>query len=195
LAEFPNCRFSNAEVANNPLPDESMDFGYSLGVLHHLPDTAAGIRACVAKLKSGAPFLLYIYYAFDNRPAWFRALWKVSDLARRLLCRLPFHLKLPVTMVIAAAVYYPLARLARTLEKLGMPVGAIPLSYYRDRSFYTMRTDALDRFGTRLEHRFTADQIRTMMESAGLERITFSNAQPFWCAVGYKKQGAASAAP
>jgi hypothetical protein len=50
-----------------------------------------------------------------------------------------------------------------------------------------MRTDALDRFGTKLEQRFTAAQIRQMMERAGLERITFSNSVPFWCAVGFKK--------
>ena len=34
-----------------------------------------------------------------------------------------------------------------------------------------MRTDALDRFGTTLEQRFTASEIREMMHNAGLERI------------------------
>ena len=29
--------------------------------------------------------LVYIYYAFDNRPAWFRAIWKGSDLVRFVL--------------------------------------------------------------------------------------------------------------
>jgi ribosomal protein S14 len=50
-----------------------------------------------------------------------------------------------------------------------------------------MRTDALDRFGTRLERRFTRSQIQSMMERAGLERICFREAAPFWCALGYKK--------
>ena len=49
-----------------------------------------------------------------------------------------------------------------------------------------MRTDALDRFGTRLERRFTKDEIRAMMEYAGLENIRFSETS-FWTAVGYKK--------
>ena len=40
-------------------------------------------------------------------------------------------------------------------ERLGTDVRHFPLSAYRDRSFYTMRTDALDRFGTRLERRFS----------------------------------------
>jgi hypothetical protein len=49
-----------------------------------------------------------------------------------------------------------------------------------------MQTDALDRFGTRLEQRFTAKQIRQMMESAGLERVEFATTA-FWSAVGYRK--------
>jgi hypothetical protein len=50
-----------------------------------------------------------------------------------------------------------------------------------------MRTDALDRFGTRLEQRFARTQITKMMDDAGLENIRFSEAAPFWCAVGYRK--------
>jgi len=50
-----------------------------------------------------------------------------------------------------------------------------------------MRTDALDRFGTRVEQRFTRAEIQKMMEKSGLERITFSPDLPFWCAVGYRK--------
>jgi hypothetical protein len=48
-----------------------------------------------------------------------------------------------------------------------------------------MRTDALDRFGTSLERRFTKDEIKTMMERAGLENIIFSKTS-FWTAVGTK---------
>jgi hypothetical protein len=36
-----------------------------------------------------------------------------------------------------------------------------------------MPTDALDRFGTRLEHRITRAQMRTMMEAAGLRDVRF----------------------
>ena len=49
-----------------------------------------------------------------------------------------------------------------------------------------MRTDALDRFGTSLEKRFTKNEIREMMEECGLTNITFSETL-FWTAVGYKQ--------
>ena len=187
LAHRPNVEFHNASVAEIPLADDSMDFGYSLGVLHHIPDTSRGIEACVRKIKPGAPFLVYLYYAFDNRPAWFRLVWKISDVFRRAICALPFGLKKIVTDLIAVFVYFPLAKTASLLEKAGMNVESFPLSVYRHHSFYTMRTDALDRFGTRLEQRFTRAEITEMMTRAGLENIKFSDGFPFWCAVGIKK--------
>lgn len=181
-----NVRFHKAGVDAIPLADGSMDFGYSLGVLHHAPDTAAGIASCVAKLKPGAPFLIYLYYAFGNRPAWYRMIWKASDAVRRIVAALPRPLKFAVSQVIATVVYWPLARGAWLLEKLGVNVEHLPLADYRHNSFYSMRTDALDRFGTRLEQRFTRAEIGQMMKAAGLKEIVFSEGAPFWCAVGIK---------
>lgn len=178
--------FMEAAVDAIPLQDGSQDFGYSLGVLHHVPDTSAGIAACVRKLKPGAPFLVYLYYAFDNRGPIFRALWKASDVARRGICQLPFVLKKRVTDLIALTVYLPLALTARVLEIVGANPDGVPLAYYRDKSFYTMRTDALDRFGTRLEQRFTRAQIKRMLTSAGLKDVKFSEKAPYWCAVGVR---------
>ena len=181
-----NCIFHLAGVDEIPFPDESCDFGYSLGVLHHIPNTAAGLEKCIKKLKSGSPFLLYLYYRFDNRPMWFRAIWKASDVIRKFVSRMPHSLRYFTSQVLAAAVYFPLARVSLILEKAGLDVSNFPLSQYRNNSFYTMQTDALDRFGTRLERRFTKQEIESMMKSAGLERIKFSETS-FWTALGYKK--------
>ena len=181
-----NVRFHLAGVDSIPLADGSQDFGYSLGVLHHIPDTEAALRDCVAKLKPGAPFLVYLYYAFDNKPGWFRALWKATELGRWTISRLPFPLRKAVTTGIAASVYWPATRIALAAEKMGKDVSNFPLSPYRRNSFYTMRTDALDRFGTRLEQRFSRDQIRGMMERAGLTGIVFRDGVPFWVACGRK---------
>ncbi|MFM8362038.1 MAG: class I SAM-dependent methyltransferase [Haliscomenobacter sp.] len=186
LGAFGNIAFHRASVDEKVLPLGSQDFGYSLGVLHHVPDTAGAIRSCVELLRPGAPFLVYLYYAFDNRPWWFRALWKMTDLARRLICRLPGSIKSILTDIIAALVYWPLARFAFVGERLGFKVHSLPLSYYRRHSFYTMRTDSRDRFGTPLEKRFPKSEIIRMMQSAGLEGIVVSDSAPFWCALGYR---------
>ena len=191
LAGIENVEFHHAGVADAPLAPASQDFGYSLGVLHHIPQTEAALKSCTGLLKPGAPFLLYLYYRFDNRPAWFRGLWKASELFRAGVSNLPDGVKPVVTDILAATIYWPLARGSRLIEKLGGNPAAIPLSFYRDKSFYTMRTDSRDRFGTPLEQRFTRSEIETMMKAAGLENIAFSDREPFWVAVGYKA-GAAS---
>ena len=188
LKSANNCEFHLASVEEIPLKDDSCDFGYSLGVLHHIPDTEAGLRACVAKLKPGAPFLLYLYYRFDNRPIWFRTIWKASDIVRQVISKMPHSLRFGASQILAATVYFPLARTAKVMEKRGLNVKNFPLSQYRNNSYYTMRTDALDRFGTRLEKRFTKKEMREMMENVGLGNITFNeNETGLWTAVGYKK--------
>ena len=186
LSNFDNCVFDSSTVDEMPMQDNSMDFGYSLGVLHHVPDTALGIKQCVKKLKIGAPLLLYLYYRFDNRPWWFRLIWFLTDLLRRIVSKMPYKLRYVSSQIISIIVYLPLARFALFLEKLNFNVSNFPLSSYKNLSFYTMRTDALDRFGTRLEQRFTRKEIKNMMQNAGLENIEFSNSKPFWVAVGYK---------
>ena len=170
-----------------PFDDNSMDFGYSLGVLHHIPDTLDGMKKCVDKLKKDSPFLVYLYYAFDNQPFWYRLIWKFSDFFRRIISKFPFKLKLVLTNIIAFLIYLPLATLSKILKNIGFNIHSFPLSNYHDKSFYTMKTDALDRFGTRLELRYTKKEIIDMMEKSGLKDIIFSTSNPFWCAVGIKK--------
>ena len=125
-------QFHQASVAASGLPPSSQDFGYSLGVLHHMPDTAAAIRSSAELLTPGALLLLYLYYAFDNRPLWFRLLWRLSNAARLLIRRLPPCPKQFITDLIALAVYWPLARLTGLAEPMGLPVASFPLSYYRN---------------------------------------------------------------
>ncbi len=45
LQNANNCYFHVASVEAIPLADNSCDFGYALGVLHHIPDTEAGLAA------------------------------------------------------------------------------------------------------------------------------------------------------
>lgn len=187
LKTVTNVRFHHASVDFLPFEDNSLDFAYSLGVLHHVPDTAGAIRDVTRKLKTGAPLLLYLYYRFDNRGLFYRSLWKGSDLGRRAISRLPFSLRYAASQFLALLVYFPLARLALVLAILKILPSGWPLAYYRDKPWYVMRTDALDRFGTKLEQRYSRSEIEAMMSRAGLGNIQFSESQPFWCCVGFKQ--------
>ena len=187
LRSFENVKYFKQTTDSCTLQKGSQDFGYCLGVLHHIPNTEEGLKDCAKLLKSGAPFLLYLYYNFENRPGWFRFLWGVSDFCRKMICRLPRSLKKMICEMVAVIVYFPIARIAYLFEKFGFSVSHIPLSDYRNKPFYQMRNDALDRFGTRLEQRFSKSDIKNMLERAKFENIRFSEEAPYWCCVAFKK--------
>jgi len=187
LKKFDNISFLKETTETCSLQEGSQDFGYSLGVLHHIPNTEVALKDCAKLLKKGAPLLLYLYYNFENKPLWFRVTWKVSDYLRKIISLLPKPAKKAACNIIAYTVYFPLSRAAYLLEKVGLNVANIPLSDYRHKPFYQCRNDALDRFGTRLEQRFSKAQITEMLERTGFEDIKFSPNTPYWCCVTLKK--------
>ncbi len=65
------------------------------------PTPRRRLRDIAAKLKRGAPFLVYLYYAFDNRSAFYRMLWRISNTGRLILSRAPYRLQIAATTVIA----------------------------------------------------------------------------------------------
>ena len=187
LKQFKNIKFINSKIEHSKLKLKSQDFGYCLGVLHHLKNTQKNLNFCTSLLKKNAPFLVYIYYSFDNRNFTYYLIWKISNVLRKIISLLPEPLKNLITDLIAVFVYYPLSRLSLILDFFGIDSKNLPLSYYKNLSFYTMRTDSRDRFGTNLEKRFSKSEIRVMLKKSGLYKIKFSKNAPFWCAIGFKK--------
>ena len=187
LDNYNNCIFENCSINDSKIANNSQDFGYCLGVLHHIPDTESALESCVKKLKKKSPLLIYLYYRFDNKPFWYKKLWVISDKFRTIISKLPFKIKLSVSILIAFFIYLPLAFSGRILYKIGIDISNWPLIYYKDKSIRFMMTDALDKFGTRLEKRYTKKEIIKLMENSGLTDIKFSNRMPYWVAIGFKK--------
>lgn len=169
-------------VSDNSVPDACLDLAVSLGVLHHIPNTVQGIKDINKKIKAGGYFLCYLYYALENKPFAYRLLWKFSNLFRLGISKLPFLARRVVCEIIAGLFYFPLARLSKIVEKLGASAGNIPLHHYADMTYYVMRNDAYDRFGTSLEQRFTKEEITRMLSQSGFDMSTliFSQEEPFW---------------
>jgi SAM-dependent methyltransferase len=190
LGKNDNAELVMASTDNIPYPDGYFDFAYSLGVLHHIPDTKKALIDSVKKIKNGGYFLVYLYYKFENRPFFFRFFYWLSNLLRRVVSKLPHRLKKWVCNFLAVVLYMPFILLCRFLRFIGVPEKArfhIPLQAYEKQSFYIIRNDSLDRFGTPLEQRFSRKQIQDMMEEAGLNDIQFSEKIPYWHAVGRKE--------
>jgi SAM-dependent methyltransferase len=169
-------------VGTNSIPAGSLDLAMSLGVLHHIPDTGLAIRDVASKIKSGGFFLCYLYYKLENKPVFYRGLFWASNSLRWVISRLPYAMRRLIAQMIAVAIYLPLARTAKLLSHTGKNVSNFPLHHYANMPFVMLQNDALDRFGTRLEQRFSKKEITEMLAHAGfdLSTLKFSAVEPFW---------------
>ncbi len=187
LSNVNNIRTTQASSDNIPFNDETFDFVFSLGVLHHIPETQTALIDTVKKVKKGGYLLIYLYYNLDNRGVLYKALFKLSSVIRFIVAALPKWAKQIVCDFIAITVYMPLILVSRSVQKMipnKSTYQKLPLAYYVGKSFNIIRNDALDRFGTPLEQRFSKKKIKEMMEKAGLRDINFSNNSPYWHAIG-----------
>ena len=176
-------------VGVNSIPVGSLDLAMSLGVLHHIPDTALAIKDVARSIKPGGVFLCYLYYSLENKPAYYKLIFKGVNIVRLVISASPQKVRRLSATVIAAVVYWPLARLSKVLSKLGRDTSNLPLHHYADMPFVMLANDALDRFGTSLEQRFSKAEITEMLRTADFDIATlkFSEIEPFWTFVVNKK--------
>ena len=187
LKNFNNVKYDNSGVEALPFKDNSLDFAYSLGVLHHVPDIARAFSDISKKLKKGAPLLIYLYYSMENKPKWFIILWKITDFMRRVIVKLPYRLRFMISQIIALVIYLPIILIGRLLKLCKLLPKNWPLDYYIDKSFYVIRNDALDRFATSLENRYSKQDIIQLFLNSGFDDIKFSENEPYWCASAIKQ--------
>lgn len=186
LKDVDNVRLSIASTDNIPFDDEMFDFGMSVGVLHHIPNTQKALNDCIKKIKIGGYFYVYLYYNLDNKGTLFKLTLSLVTLIRQFTSRLPMRIKKIVCDMIAIFIYMPLILIGRLLKKCRLVklANKLPLSSYQNYTFFIIRNDALDRFGTTLEQRFSKKQIENMMQNAGLGGIKISDKIPYWHAIG-----------
>ena len=176
-------------VGANSIPVASLDFAMSLGVLHHIPDTTLAIKDILRGIKPEGVFLCYLYYNLENKPTYYKLIFKGVNIVRRVISASPQPVRRLSATVIGAVVYWPLARLSKVLNKLGRNTSNLPLHHYADMPFVMLANDALDRFGTSLEQRFSKADIIEMLRSADFDLTTlkFSDIEPFWTFAVRKK--------
>ncbi len=169
-------------VGANSIPLESLDLAMSLGVLHHIPDTGLAMKDVSLRVKPGGMFLCYLYYNLENKPIFYKLIFKAVNAVRQVVSVLPQRIKRNVCSSIAAIIYWPLARFSKLMNKVGVNTSNIPLHHYADMPFVMLANDALDRFGTTLEQRFSKAEIIQMLSAADFDVSTlkFSDIEPFW---------------
>jgi hypothetical protein len=124
----------------------------------------------------------------ENRGFVFKTLLSIVNIIRKIISALPALPKKIACDFMAILVYMPIVLFGRFLSVIGFKSVAkkLPLSAYQNKSFFIIRNDALDRFGTSLEHRFSRKEITDMMTYCGLSDIIIPDASPYWHAIGRK---------
>jgi SAM-dependent methyltransferase len=175
-------KIEKATVKHNSIIDNSADLIISLGVLHHLPNTQEALIDCFRKIKPGGYLLCYLYYNLENKSAIYRAIFHLSNFIRIIISKLPKRIKLLVCYLIALTIYWPMARISKVATKFGVDNSNLPLHQYADFPFVFLKNDALDRFGTRIENRFSKVEIEYMLEQAqfNIRTLKFSESEPFY---------------
>ncbi len=189
FVDVPKIAVLQETVGVNSIPPESLDLAMSLGVLHHIPDTGLAIKDVSRSIKPGGFFLCYLYYNLENKPMHYRLIFKGVNLVRKVISRLPQPIKRLSATIMAGLIYWPLARFSKLLRKFGRDISNFPLHHYADMPFVMLANDALDRFGTSLEQRFSQAEIRQMLGAADFDLTTlkFSDTEPFWTFAVQKK--------
>ena len=182
-----NIEYLNQSAGSISIDTNSLDFAYSLGVLHHIPDLKSALIEINRILKPKSHLLLYLYYKFENKPIYYKLIWMLTNPFRAIISRLPSKIKFVLSELIALTLYLPLARFCKLLNKFNIPINNIPMYQYANLSYYIMRTDALDRFGTKVEKRYSKNEIESILEDCNFEKIQFSDKPPHWCVLAIKK--------
>jgi SAM-dependent methyltransferase/uncharacterized protein YbaR (Trm112 family) len=170
VADQENVQCVQGDLTRLPVADDSFDLVFSMGVLHHIDDTSGTLRGLVRALKPGGRLRLYLYW---KRTGFAGALLSIVAVARKLTTRLPFGmlriLCWMLSVVLMAVVILPY----RGLNALGATVKETwPLAIYVKYPFNVLYNDQFDRFSAPIEKRYSEDEVRALLESAGLHHIS-----------------------
>jgi hypothetical protein len=80
-------------VGANSIPTDSLHLAMSLGVLHHIPDTSLAIKDVSLKIKPRDVILCYLYYNLENKPTFYKLIFKGASTVRRMISVLPQKIK------------------------------------------------------------------------------------------------------
>ena len=161
LKHRPNVRLYQADIMKLPFPEASFDFIYSIGVLHHTPDTRAAFLVLPPLLKPGGAIAIWVYSAELRKAVGGESLRKVTS-------RLPKRWLLPFCRF-AVPLYY-----LHRIPRLGIATSrCIPTSMDPDPRWRWL--DTFDWYSPRYQWKHTYEEVEAWFKEAGLVGIQRGN--------------------
>lgn len=133
---FENAHIVQADIFALPFRPGTFDFGYSIGVLHHLPDPQAGFNAVAGVIKPGGSIFGWVYGHENNAIIHYF----IDPLRKSLTRYLPHGLLTGISFVFAVILQFIVKAIYRPLNALG--VKGLPYQdYFVHISDFNFRTN------------------------------------------------------
>lgn len=177
LAAARNCLFFMGDLQHLAFKPDFADLIFSLGVLHHLP------TPCLEQVRRLRPYspklLIFLYYALDNRPWYFRSILSLVSVVRRRVSGVRSGwFRKAFSLAGTFGIYLPLILLGWLLEPFGLSSHVPLYDFYRSKGVRRIEQDVYDRFFTSIEQRVSRTEILTLTDA--FQRVQISEELPYW---------------
>jgi SAM-dependent methyltransferase/uncharacterized protein YbaR (Trm112 family) len=166
------------DIYHLPIREGSLDFAYSIGVLHHLPDPKAGFLEVARRVAPGGSVFIWVYSRGRGRQI------ACFTMMRAISTKLPYR-ALGALCWIGAALQWalwiaPFKLLSRF--RLTRPLAdRLPFTFHARFPFYVLHTDWFDGLSVPLVNYYKEGEIATWFRDAGL---TQPGLDPEWGQAG-----------
>ena len=165
LSSRDNVWICQASVLNLPFVEQSFDYIYSIGVLHHTPDCERSFKLLPKLLKPGGSIAIWLYSAYVR---WYR----MSDVYRKFTTKLS-----PKSLHALCAAFDPLYYVHRGLRFIpgvgsffsGILANAIPMNMNPKREWRLL--DTFDWYSPVYQSKHTYEEVFRWFEDCGLEDL------------------------
>ncbi len=142
-----NAHIVQADIYHLPIA-RKMDYAFSVGVLHHLPDARAGFVSLAGRVRAGGHLSAWVYGAENNE--WITN-W-ISPLREGLTSRINPRALLHLSKLPAAVLYL-------TTKLVYRPLNHVAGSAIAQHLFYNDYLMAISRFGWKEQHTIVFDHL------------------------------------
>jgi ubiquinone/menaquinone biosynthesis C-methylase UbiE len=160
---LPNVRIVQGDLLKLPYAPASFDFVYSIGVLHHTPDTKKAFQSIAKMVKPGGRLAVWIY----RKNTWPQEL--INSSIRAVTSRLPHWLLKPLMVAVGAGLGgIPIVN--TTLARVVSFGSSVP-------DWRLRACDAFDWYSPKYQFHHTPDEVKCWFEEEGFGDIQFLRPQ------------------
>lgn len=187
LRERGNCFFIQADFFKLPIKQASIDFGYSIGVLHHTPNPEKAFQQLVNVVRENGDIALGLYdISLYRRPnlnslkvATMELLWAINtwrcEFFRFFTTRMPQK-----AFLIYCKTVIPVLHYLNKIPIIGLVRYLLPSTCYKHMPVEWSMVDTHDTYVTKIVHQYRAKDVYQWFLRAHLYNIVVANGRAGW---------------